>query len=180
VVHIFAMGSLATEALAASEMLLAKGIYANVIVVTSPDLLCGVLAHENDYQHLKQGLDVNASIYLQPSDGRTANTGDLLGVAGRRIPLVSVHDGEAGLLDNLGSIVGVKQISCAVRKHSKCGRPHEIYEYHGIDAQSVFEACGKVLAETAMENVVVARRTLEGLNDAPAVRHWLELWPRTE
>ncbi|MEM7647509.1 MAG: pyruvate dehydrogenase, partial [Pseudomonadota bacterium] len=47
VVHIFSLGSMVTEAVAASEELLKKGIYANVIVVTCTDLLCGNLGHEN-------------------------------------------------------------------------------------------------------------------------------------
>ena len=75
-------------------------------------------------------------------------------MAGRRIPIVSVHDGEPGLLDNAGSIVGVRQEALAVRKHSKCGRPVDVYGYHGIDAQAVIDACDKVLAETAVELVL--------------------------
>src|SRR5690606_7662825 len=137
VVHIFSMGSPTTEAIKASENLLTKGIYANVIVVTSPDLLLGNLAHENDYQHLKQNLGINADLYLKNFD---THSGELHTLAGRRIPIVSVHDGEIGLLDNIGSIVGVRQITLAVRKHSKSGRPSDIYRYHKIDADSVMEA----------------------------------------
>jgi pyruvate dehydrogenase E1 component len=60
-------------------------------------------------------------------------------------------------LDNLGSLIGVKQEALAVYKHSKCGRPAEIYAYHHIDAESVAEACQKVLTETAFEEVVQVR-----------------------
>ena len=63
VVNIFAMGSLTTEAIKASENLLTRGIYANVVVVTSPDLLCGILAHENDYNYLRSVLNINADLY---------------------------------------------------------------------------------------------------------------------
>lgn len=176
VVHIFSMGSPTTEALKASEALLARGIYANVIVVTSPDLLCGIQAHQNDYHVLRQLLEVNSHLYLRKTEDVT--TGDLVTVAGRRIPIVSVHDGEAGLLDNLGSIVGVRQESCAVRKHSKCGRPSEIFAYHGLDAESVVEACGKVLAETALEQTIVSEQALgEAAQTARTATHWTELWP---
>jgi len=176
VVNIFAMGSLVTEGIKASETLLGHGIYANVIVVTSPDLLAGIQAHENDYAYLKHGLGINSDLYLRKSE--EVSTGDLITVAGKRVPVVSVHDGEAGLLDNIGSVIGVRQESCAVRKHSKCGRPSEIFAFHGIDADSVVEACGKVLAETALEQVIVRESALEQTQQAgKAANHWTELWP---
>lgn len=172
VVHIFAMGSPATEAIKASENLLKKGIYANVIVVTSPDLLLGNLAHVNDYQHLRQNLGVNADLYLKNFD---AHSGELHTLAGRRIPVVSVHDGEIGLLDNIGSIVGVRQITLAVRKHSKSGRPSDIYRYHKIDADSVMEACGQALSETALENLI--RQGESTHFQAHNTPDWRQLWP---
>ena len=181
VVNIFAMGSMVTEAVKASENLLARGIYANVIIVTSSDLLCGIQAHENNYHYLRNELGINADLYLnKTSDVASA---DLITVSGRRIPIVSVHDGEAGLLDNLGSIVGVQQESCAVRKHSKCGRPNEIYHFHSIDDEAVVEACGKVLSETALEKVIVAKHSLDEISQganaeaSSAIPHWTELWP---
>jgi len=178
VINIFAMGSLTTEAIKASENLLSRGIYANVIVVTSPDLLCGILAHENDYNYLRNELGINADLYLNRQS--EVGSADLVMASGRRIPIVSVHDGEAGLLDNLGSIVGVRQESCAVRKHSKCGRPSEIYHFHDIDFEAVIEACGKVLSETALEKVIVNKATIEETaqaSDGFQKPHWTELWP---
>jgi len=178
VVNIFAMGSLNTEAIKASENLLSRGIYANVIVVTSPDLLCGILAHENDYAYLRNELGINSDLYLNRQGD--VGSADLVMASGRRIPIVSVHDGEAGLLDNLGSIVGVRQESCAVRKHSKCGRPSEIYHFHNIDSDAVIEACGKVLSETALEKVIVNKITIEETAQATTSGqrpHWTELWP---
>jgi pyruvate dehydrogenase E1 component len=177
VVHIMSMGSPTTEAIKASEALLAKGIYANVIVVTSPDLLCGIQGHENDYAHLKQALQIDSKLFIK-TPGEISSE-ELITISGKRIPIVSVHDGEAGLLDNLGSIVGVRQESCAVRKHSKCGRPNEIYAFHGIDADSIVEATGKVLAETALEQTQVPGRQLEDAlhSQVPRIQNWAELWP---
>lgn len=176
VVHIFSMGSPTTEAIKASEELLTKGIYANVIVVTSPDLLCGILAHENDYSYLKNGLQIDSKLYIRTPDEISSE--ELTTISGKRIPIVSVHDGEAGLLDNLGSIIGVKQISCAVRKHSKVGRPKDIYAYHGIDAESLVEAAGKALAETALEKIVVPTSELSQVSASGSqVQSWTELWP---
>ncbi len=179
VVNIFALGSLTTEAIKASEELLAKGIYANVIVVTCTDLLVGNLAHENNYDYLRNKLGVNSDLYLQPLQNGAVVSGEVKTLSGRRIPIVSVHDGEPGLLDNIGSIVGVKQEPLAVRKHSRCGRPNEIYKYHNIDADAVVEACGKALSETALEQVRVSPRALEGANQTTSSStHWKELWPK--
>ncbi len=173
VVNIFAMGSPATEAIKASQALREKGIYANVVVVTSSDLLLGNLAHANGYHHLRQALGINADLHLKNFDG--SNPGDLRTMAGRRVPIVSVHDGEIGLLDNIGSVVGVRQEVLAVRKHSRTGRPSDVYRYHHIDADSVIEACGKVMSETALENLVMPGEAPQAL--APSGNDWRQLWP---
>jgi pyruvate dehydrogenase E1 component len=175
VVNIFAMGSPATEAIKASRELLQKGIYANVIIVTSSDLLLGSLAHANDYQHLRQGLGVNGDLHLKGFDA--GDGGEIRTLAGRRIPVVSVHDGEIGLLDNIGSLVGVRQETLGVRKHSKCGRPSDVFSYHHIDADSVMHACGKVLAETALENTWLPGETA---GEPAAQGSWRQLWPSAD
>lgn len=178
VVNVFAMGALGAEAILASEALLKKGIYANVIMVTSPDLLVGIQAHDNNYQYLREGLQVNGDLHVL-AEGDLSS--ELVAIAGRRVPVVSVHDGEAGLLDNIGSILGVKQISCAVRKHSKCGRPREIYHFHGIDADAVVEAVGQCLAETALENVQVAGYQLSAMgSQVQARQRWQDLWAKSD
>lgn len=177
VVNILSMGSPTTEAVKASRALLERGIYANVIVCTSSDLLLGNHAHFNDYAHLKQTLGINGDLYLKGIDA--GDSGEVRTLAGRRIPIVSVHDGEPGLLDNAGSVVGVRQEALSVRKHSKCGRPSDVYRYHHIDAESVVEACGKVLSETALENVVMPGEQVHA-NGNGASHHeadWRQLWP---
>ncbi|QDV06866.1 Pyruvate dehydrogenase E1 component [Planctomycetes bacterium Poly30] len=178
VVHIFAMGSLADGAIAASKQLLERGVYANVIHVSSPELLFGILGHQSGYEHLRTGLGIDGNMHLVPSG--EADASGLAGLAGRRVPIVAVCDGEAGLLDNIGSIVGVRQETLAVRKFSKCGRPSEIFEYQHLDAASIVEACGKVLSETAMEDIKVSASTLNRVAGAApqgGIGHWRELWP---
>ena len=150
VVHIFSLGSLTTEAIQASRNLLTKGIYANVIVITSPDLICGNLAHQDDYHYLTRYLGIDSTLYT-----KNRTQAELPTLSGMRIPIVSVHDGEPGLLDNLGSIVGVKQICLAVRRHSKCGRPSEIYHFHEIDYQAIEAAALKALQSTANEIITL-------------------------
>jgi pyruvate dehydrogenase E1 component len=188
VVNLFVMGAVATEALAASDALRPQGIYANVIAVSSPELLLGNLAAQNDFAHLRHGLGLDGNLHLSPR-GAVDSVAELVTLAGRRVPVVSVHDGEAGLLDNIGSILGVRQEALAVRKFSKSGRPDQVYAYQHIDAASVVQAAGKVLSETALEDVVVSRQALAALLERPASAppsagdaaaggdgRWRELW----
>lgn len=177
VVEIVAMGALAPEACDAAWKLLAKGVYANVTLVSSPELLLGNLGDKDDYRHLREGIGITGDLYA--TDGAGDSEAGLVSIAGRRVPIVAVCDGEAGLLDNVGSIVGVKQITLAVRKFSKCGRPDEVYAYQHIDADSVVEACGRVLAETALEDLRVSPTLLERLagRGASTRRDWRGLWP---
>ena len=98
--------------------------------------------------------------------------------AGRRVPIVSVCDGEPGLLDNAGSIVGVQQLALGVRRASKCGRLADVYAYHGIDGASIARACGRALAQTATEDIVINKNILSAAIDVPAQRvpDWRTLW----
>lgn len=167
VVNIVAMGAMGTCALEASDLLLQKGIYANVIVCTSPDLLAGNLAHEDGYQHLRDTLGVNGTLYVtkKRTNGQARyeleTRADLVEAAAGRVPLVSVVDGEPGLLDNLGSIAGVRHEAFGLRKPSKCGRPSDVYKLHHLDGESLAQGAMKVLAESALERVVVSRTLAE-------------------
>ena len=104
------MGALVAEAIKASDQLLEKGIYANVFIVTSSDLLLSNFADLNNYEHLKVGLGISGNLYLNKG-AEVSSQSDWLSLQGGRIPILSVHDGEPGLLDNIGSIVGATRIS---------------------------------------------------------------------
>jgi len=181
VVELFVMGALVPEAVAAAQNLLDRGVYANVTVVTSPDLLCGELAKKTGFQHLVQTLEVSGRLHLRAAGGTSGplGPGDVIDLAGRRVPIVSVHDGEIGLLDNLGSVVGVPQVSKAVVKFSKSGTPAHIYEYHGLHADGIVQACGQALAQTALETVQLHESAVAVLRgqQASAAGDWRELWP---
>ncbi len=177
VLNIFSLGSLVTEALAASDELLKEGVFANVIQVTCTDLLLGNLGYKNNYRHLREGLGITGDLYLSPRKtspaekayppafygskpfekigSGSAGQAQLMSLGGRRIPMVSVHDGEAGLMDNIGAIVGTLQKALAVRKHSKSGRPSDVYHYHGIDAEAVVKAAKDVLNESGWTSVQI-------------------------
>jgi pyruvate dehydrogenase E1 component len=173
VINIFAMGAMITEALGASDKLLSEGIFANVIAVSSPDLLLGNLADANDYVHLKKGLGVTGDLYLKIGEAsQSATSGSdeyppksfgptpssltqLLSLGGRRIPALSVHDGEPGLLDNIGSVIGTLHTCLSVRKHSKSGRPSDIYAYHGVDSISVASKAVELLKASAYSEIKI-------------------------
>jgi len=176
VVHVFTMGSVATEAILASRALREKGVFANVIVISSPELLLGILGERSEYRHLRETLGITGDLFA--TEGAGESTAGLVSLAGRRVPIVATCDGEAGLVDNIGSIVGVKQKTLAVRKFSKCGRPDEVYAYHHLDAASIVDAAGEVLAQTALENFTVSPELLARFAGTPRTRpDWRELWP---
>ncbi len=186
VVELFVMGALVPEAVAAAQLLLDRGVYANVTVVTSPDLLCGELARKDGFRHLRETLGVSGALHLRPAGGANGplGPGDVVDLAGRRVPVVSVHDGEIGLLDNLGSLLGVPQLAKAVVKFSKSGTPAHIYRYHGLHAEGIAESCGQILAPTALERVQLHEAAFTALRGqqgraggGQASGDWRELWP---
>jgi pyruvate dehydrogenase E1 component len=128
-----------------------------------------------------QTLGVSGRLHLRPAGGAAGPLGptDVIDLAGRRVPIVSVHDGEVGLLDNLGSVVGVPQLAKAVVKFSKSGTPAHIYEYHGLHADGIAETCGQALAQTALEQVQLHGGALEVLRaqQGGPTGDWRELWP---
>lgn len=165
-VHLFAMGALVPEAIKASDALLEKGIYANVFVVTSPDLLLGNFAYHDDYRHLRQGLGINGDLHFhRDRQNRVESRADWFYLEGSRVPIVSVHDGEPGLLDNIGSIVGAPQKTLAVRKTSKSGTTWDIFHYHHLDAEAIVAGAEEALAAVTRERLVVDRSVLVGLSE---------------
>ena len=178
VVHILCMGSLGTEAVAASDRLLEVGVCADVIVVTSADLLLGRFAQRDGHAQLRK-LGLDGALHLAPGEELPDAAGARL-LAARAVPIVSVADGEIGLLDNAGSILGVPQIALGVEKFSKSGRPADIFGYQGLDAAGIFDACGRALAESTLREVRLspsAMQELAGGGPAPDRRDWRQLWP---
>jgi len=156
VVTLLSMGALVPEALEASDALLADGIYADVIVVTSADLLLGRFAERDGYAQLA-ALGINGDLQLAPAglaDG-AISTPEARALAGRFVPILAVCDGEAGLLDNAGSIVGVPQKTLCVDHFSKSGTPKDVYRYHNLDPQSIAAGAQQLLENTAARNVQI-------------------------
>jgi pyruvate dehydrogenase E1 component len=180
VVTVIAMGVMGTEAIAAADALLERGIYANVLMCTSAELLLGRFAEDNDYAQLTK-LGVNGDVHLVATAGEQLDAADILLLGARKVPIVSIADGELGLLDNAGSIVGTKQISLGVSKFSKSGRPSEVFAYHGLDANSIVDAAGKALSMSTLTKVKVSPQTLKQVEAqgrvTPPTSSWRDFWP---
>jgi pyruvate dehydrogenase E1 component len=68
-----------------------------------------------------------------------------------------------------------------VRKFSKCGRPDQVFGYHHLDPDSIVDACGRALSETALEDLLVAPSALTQHSQRPKAGpgDWRELWPES-
>jgi pyruvate dehydrogenase E1 component len=121
-VTLVAMGAMVTEALTAADRLAQIGVAADVVVVTSPGLLYEAL-------QARHGLGEGPSWIL-----------DQLFPADRAAPMVTVLDGHPHTLTFLGSINHVPTKSLGVSKFGQVGSLDAVYEYHGIDTDSIVRA----------------------------------------
>lgn len=179
VVCLMSMGAPTAEALEASDRLKQLGLYADVLVVTCADLLLGRFAARDGYAQLRK-LGLDGAVHLVATAGPALDAADALLLGARKVPIVAVADGEPGLLDNAGSILGTRQLTLAVEKFSKSGRPTEVYAYQGFGPDQIAQACGRALAESALTEVRLSRAAAAALaqGGAPAApRDWRELWP---
>jgi pyruvate dehydrogenase E1 component len=121
-VTIAAMGAIVPEALTAAERLAAAGIPADVVCVTSPDLLFrAVLARQGRFEAPDWILN-----QVFP--------------ASRATPLVTVLDGHPHTLAFLATVNQVPSITLGVTRFGQSGALPEVYRYHGIDTDSIVRA----------------------------------------
>lgn len=122
VVTLAAMGALIPEALAAADRLAALGHDADVVCVTSPDLLFRAL-------QARRGLSEDPAWILDqvfPDD--------------RATPLVTVLDGHPHTLAFLGTVRNTPVASLGVTRFGQSGTIEDVYRHHGIDTDSIIGA----------------------------------------
>ena len=121
-VTLCAMGAVVPEALSAADRLATIGFDADVVVVTSPDLLFRGL-------QARRGLD-------------EAPTWILDGVlpADRARPMVTVLDGHPHTLAFLATVNRVPATHLGVTRFGQSGDLASVYRYHGLDADSIIAA----------------------------------------
>ncbi|MEV0399887.1 pyruvate dehydrogenase [Actinoallomurus sp. NPDC050550] len=121
-VGIAAMGAVVPEALAAAERLEHVGIAADVICVTSPDLLYRAV-------RARQGHGAAESWIL-----------DQVFPADRATPLVTVLDGHPHTLAFLATINRVPTTALGVTRFGQSGSLEDVYQHHGLDTDSIIRA----------------------------------------
>ncbi|WP_422749951.1 transketolase-like TK C-terminal-containing protein [Mycobacterium sp. WMMD1722] len=121
-VCLVAMGAIVSEAVEAADRLADMGVDAEVVCVTSPDLLFRAL-------QARGGL-VGASSWIL----------DQVFPAERAAPMVTVLDGHPHTLTFLATINRVRNASLGVSTFGQVGDLDAVYRHHGIDADSIVRA----------------------------------------
>jgi pyruvate dehydrogenase E1 component len=117
-----AMGAVMPEALSAADRLHQIGVPADLICVTSPELLYRAV-------RARQGHEKAESWIL-----------DQVFPAHRATPLVTVLDGHPHTLDFLATINRVRCSSLGVTGVGQSGSLHDVYRHHGLDADTIVRA----------------------------------------
>jgi pyruvate dehydrogenase E1 component len=121
-VTIAAMGALVPEALAAAERLSELGVEADVLCVTSPDLLFRAVQARRG----RGGADSWILDQVLPEH--------------RAAPLVTVLDGHPHTLTFLATVNRVPTTSLGVTAFGQSGDLADVYAHHGIDTDSIIAA----------------------------------------
>jgi pyruvate dehydrogenase E1 component len=128
-VQIMVGGIMAPEAVAAARRLHEEGVAANVIVVTSSDLL---------FDAIRTGRRA-----LLKNAGDKRNLGHLetlIPAHERRVPMVTIQDGASHSLAFLGSAFGVPVVPLGVDEFGQSAGRQELYHHVGIDADQIVNA----------------------------------------
>jgi pyruvate dehydrogenase E1 component len=125
-VHIFATGVMLPEALRASDAVREDEVYANVINVTSPDLLFA------DWLRTR-------------GNGALSYLDELIPSEERGIPAISVIDGHPLTLGWLGGALGCAMIPLGVVSFGESGSIQALYHKHHIDVEAIVEGIARLL-----------------------------------
>ena len=121
-VTLVGVGVMVVEACAAADQLVAAGVDADVICLTSPDLVFRA-------QQGRQGLADHDDWIL-----------DVLFPPDRRTPLVTVLDGHPHTLAFLAGIAGTPIACLGAQDFGQSGDVQDLYRYFGIDADTIVSA----------------------------------------
>jgi pyruvate dehydrogenase E1 component len=135
VVNVAAVGAMVPEAVAASRVLEAEGVFANVLVLTSP---------RRCYEGWRQSVDPRA---------RSAGAGARAWVRALvppdevegQAPVITVLDGHSHALAWLGAAVGVPQVPLGVDAFGQSGARDDLYQHYGIGAEAIATAARQAL-----------------------------------
>jgi pyruvate dehydrogenase E1 component len=129
VVQIAAPGVMVPEAIEAARILHDEGVAANVLSITSPDLLYrGFKAARRG--HLQRGTSASEAGHL----------GELIPPDERHAPIVTVHDAASHALAFLGSAFGSPVVPLGVDHFGQSGTRGDLYRHEGIDTDTIVNA----------------------------------------
>ncbi|HEY8743163.1 MAG TPA: transketolase C-terminal domain-containing protein, partial [Chloroflexota bacterium] len=128
-VQVVTTGSMLPEAVDAAQWLASEGVAANVIHLTSPDLLFTALRLSR--RRRRHDASTEASL---------GHLGTLLPVHERHLPLVTVHDAAAHNLAFLGSVWGAPCVPLGVDQFGQSGSLGDLYRDVGIAAEDIVRA----------------------------------------
>ena len=129
VVQLVSTGAMIGEAVEAAHALAREGIAANVIQLTSADLL---------FAAFRQGRRSSRRDALSAAGLGHLET--LLPRPERRSPIVTVHDASAHSLAFLGSIYGTPVVPLGVDQFGQSGSQQDLYRYAGIGCEDIVGA----------------------------------------
>jgi pyruvate dehydrogenase E1 component len=131
-VHIFAVGAMIPEAVAASRQLAEQGVFANVFNVTG----AGPLYREfQDSRHAAISGEVPPRHLLE----------ELVPPGGPRVPVVTVVDGHPHSLAWIGAALNAPTCPLGVAGFGQSGMISDLYREYKIDAPSIRAACVQLL-----------------------------------
>ncbi len=133
VANIFSCGVMTPVAIEASKRLVQQGMHANVVNVTSPDLL---------YRGWKDVRRVRAK---RMGTRSSCHLERLIPDQERKCPIITVVDGHSHTLAFLGSVFGTRTVPLGVDEFGQTGSREQLYEHYGISASSIVEAVESVL-----------------------------------
>ena len=133
-IQIVASGVMIPEAVEAARMLHDEGVAANVINLTSPQL---VYDQWRDWQRV--------TMRGNSSHGGAIRIEDLIPEAERRAPIVTVQDGASHSLSWLGSVFGTRLFSLGVDDFGQSGDIPALYRHFEMDAEHIASTAFAVL-----------------------------------
>jgi pyruvate dehydrogenase E1 component len=128
VVNIFASGVMIPEAVEASHLVRKEGVFANVINVTSSDIL---------FRRFQESVSGAMAGHSGPATGPE----HMLSPSERTIPVVTVLDGHPHTLAWIGSALGARAFPLGVSQFGQSGARDDLYMEHQIDVNSIMMAC---------------------------------------
>jgi pyruvate dehydrogenase E1 component len=131
-VALVAMGAVVPEAIAAAEELARRGIAADVVCLTSADLVFGALQARRGRR-----------------DGDDDDILDVLFPPSRAAPMVTVLDGHPHALSFLAGVHAMPIASLGVDDFGQSGDVADLYRHFGIDAEAIVDAALTLVRDAA-------------------------------